>query len=177
MKHIYKFIFQFLLLCITVIIFSCHNADLKSLQITSDKNQSVKTSNNCDYNLWAHVYNPDRLKIIDTCKMVTGTITESNADDDGDQHMLLKLDPGEENLLTPANTVHKNGCLVIEAICVNNISRNKVGDACEGFLNNVDLPRLNQHVKVFGSYVIDSHNGWAEIHPISSIDLIKNKNE
>lgn len=128
----------------------------------------------CDPSLWKYVYNPERLQILDSCKTVTGTIEESNADEDGDQHMLLKLDAGQENLLTERNMKKKEGDLVIEAVCINAISRKKVGDACTGYINKVQLPAVGDHVSVSGSYVIDSHNGWAEIHPITKVELKKN---
>ena len=53
----------------------------------------------CDASLWNHVYNPTRLKQLATCITVTGTIDESDADRDGDQHFLLKLDPGQDTLV------------------------------------------------------------------------------
>jgi hypothetical protein len=127
----------------------------------------------CDSSLWEHVYDPTRLRIIDKCMTVTGVIEESGADDDGDQHMLLKLDAGQENLLKKKNTTKKNGDLVIEAVCINNITNPKVGGACSGYVNHVQLPKPGDHVKVSGSYVIDTHNDWAEIHPISKIEIIK----
>jgi hypothetical protein len=133
----------------------------------------VRTSSDCDPNLWKYVYNPERLQILDKCKTVTGTIEETNADEDGDQHMLLKLDKGQEKLLTKRNIKKKQGDLVIEAVCINKISRKKAMGACKGYVNNVELPKVGDQVKVTGSYVIDSHNGWAEIHPITEIVIIK----
>src|SRR5258705_8235456 len=53
----------------------------------------------CDASLWNHVYNPTRLNQLAPCISVTGVITESSADPDGDQHFLLKLDPGQEKLV------------------------------------------------------------------------------
>ncbi|HZK78383.1 MAG TPA: hypothetical protein VFC35_05695, partial [Gemmatimonadaceae bacterium] len=53
----------------------------------------------CDASLWKRVYNPDRLTVVSSCIFATGTIAESNADDDGDQHFLLKLDKGQKALL------------------------------------------------------------------------------
>ena len=132
--------------------------------------KSLQSSNDCDPKLWKFVYNSERLEVLDKCKMVTGTITESSADEDGDQHMLLNLDKGQEGLLTERNMKKKDGNLVIEAVCINSISRNKAMGACDGFVNNVELPKVGDHVKVTGSYVIDSHNGWAEIHPITKIE-------
>ena len=131
----------------------------------------TQSSNDCDPGLWKYVYNPDRLQVLDKCKTVTGTITETNADEDGDQHMLLNLDKGQENLLTERNMKKKDGNLVIEAVCINNISRKKAMGACDGYVNNVELPKVGDHVKVTGSYVIDTHNGWAEIHPITNVKI------
>ena len=140
----------------------------KTINEPIDTNASV-----CDPNLWKYVYNPTRLKVVDKCISVTGVIKESSADDDGDQHMLLKLDAGQENLLKDRNLKKKKGTLVIEAVCMNTITKSKVGGACKGYINHIQLPKTGDHVKVTGSYVIDSHNGWAEIHPISKIELIK----
>ena len=133
----------------------------------------ISSTPDCDPGLWKYVYDPERLRVLDKCKIVTGTIEETNADEDGDQHMLLKLDKGQENLLTERNIKKKEGDLVIEAVCINNITRKKAMGACNGYVNNVELPKVGDHVKVTGSYVIDSHNGWAEIHPISNIDVLK----
>jgi hypothetical protein len=130
------------------------------------------TSIDCDTSLWQYVYNPARLQVIEKCKTVTGIIEESNADEDGDQHMLLKLDKGQKHLLKEKNKKKKGGDLVIEAVCVNKVLLKKVGSTCEGYINRITLPRVGSHVKVTGSYVIDSHNGWAEIHPITKIELM-----
>lgn len=138
--------------------------------------QSVKdddTSIDCDKSIWKYVYNPERLQIIDTCKTVTGIIEESSANDDGDQHMLLKLDKGQENLLMKNNIKKKQGDLVIEAVCANKATSNKVGNICNGYINKIQLPKIGDHVAVTGSYVNDTHNGWAEIHPITKIKILK----
>lgn len=137
----------------------------------SQQDRATTDTSGCDQNIWNYVYNPTRLEVIDKCKTFTGIIEESNADDDGDQHMLLKLDAGQEYLLKGKNMKKKNGWLVIEAVCMNNIVRTKVGDACKGYVNHVDLPEVGKHVKVTGSYVIDTHNGWSEIHPITKIEV------
>ena len=125
---------------------------------------------NCDSSIWKYVYDRERLKVLDKCKVVTGIIEESSADVDGDQHMLLKLDKGQKGLLTNKNNTKKSGNLVIEAVCINNITRKSAKGACKGYVNKIFLPKKGDHVRVTGSYVIDLHNGWAEIHPISSIE-------
>lgn len=131
-------------------------------------NKSI--SSDCDHTIWKYVYNPDRLEVIDKCKTVTGIIEESDANEDGDQHMLLKLDNGQGELINERNIKKKQGDLVLEAVCANNTTLDKVGNTCNGYVNKIQIPGLGDHVKVTGSYVIDSHNGWAEIHPITKIE-------
>lgn len=133
----------------------------------------MENTANCDSSLWKYVYDNERLKVIDKCKVVTGIIEESNADPDGDQHMLLRLDKGQKGLLTKKNDTKKEGDLVIEAVCVNKITRKRAKGACTGYVNKILLPKKGDHVRVTGSYVIDLHNGWTEIHPISSIEKLK----
>ena len=139
------------------------------LPAVTDDNPAI----DCDTRVWRHVYNPSRLTVRDSCKTVTGVIEESSADEDGDQHMLLKLDAGQTGLLTEKNSQKKQGDLVIEAVCVNNTTLGKVGNACQGYVNKIQLPAVGAHVKVSGSYVIDSHNGWAEIHPITALAILR----
>ena len=67
----------------------------------------------CDPEIWKHVYNPSRLKVIKDCITVSGVITESHAEADGDQHLLLKPDGGNENLLTRKNLKNKKGTEVL----------------------------------------------------------------
>ena len=123
----------------------------------------------CDATLWTHVYNPSRLKVVNQCITVTGTVAESNRDDDGDQHFLVKLDRGQDQLLNKRNMKKKNGDLVAEIVCANKPKLKKAKAACKGFSNPVTLPTVGAHVSVTGTYVIDSHNGWAEIHPVSQL--------
>jgi hypothetical protein len=130
-------------------------------------------ADDCKNSLWKHVYDPSRLEIIDSCISVTGIIKESKAEDDGDQHLLLLLDTGQDELLTKKNYKKKSDDLVLELVCANHIKDKKAKKACKGFKNNVQVPPLETHVKVTGTYVIDSNNGWAEIHPVSKIEVIK----
>lgn len=126
----------------------------------------------CDESLWSRVYNPARLQKLSPCIAVSGTVTQSSADDDGDQHFLLKLDAGEEALVNETNARKKNGDLVVEIVCANPVLLAKVKSVCEGFRNAIAIPRLGEHVRATGSYVIDSHNGWAEVHPVSKLQRI-----
>jgi hypothetical protein len=132
-------------------------------------NASGAASADCDQSLWSHVYDPSRLTILKRCTTVTGTVQESNVDDDGDQHFLVKLDPGQDQLLTKKNIKKKNGDLVAEIVCANKVKIKKAKKACAGFSNPVPLPSVGAHVSVTGSLVLDTHNGWNEIHPVSSV--------
>ncbi len=123
----------------------------------------------CDAALWNHVYDPTRLQIVKQCMTVSGVVEETTADDDGDQHFLLKLDPGQEGLVNKRNNKKKNGDLVVEIVCANPVKIKKAKAACAGYSNHIALPAVGAHVKVTGSYVIDTHNGWAEIHPVSQL--------
>lgn len=168
---------SFFLIFFPIIFYSGINAGAKiksevnNIFVKDDSVGSPKSE--CDPTLWKYVYDAQRLQILDKCKSVTGIIEETNADEDGDQHMLLKLDKGQKELLTKKNKTKKQGDLVIEAVCINNITRKRAMGACTGYVNHVQLPKVGDHVKVTGSYVIDSHNGWAEIHPITKIEIIK----
>ena len=145
-------------------------AIVKSSEVST---KSGTAHSDCDPALWDRVYNPSRLEIKKECLTVTGVIEESSPNSDGDHHMLLKLDAGQDDLLTKKNMNKKDGYLVIEAVCVNTGEDKKVKKTCKGYVNNIKIPDIGAHVRVTGSYVIDSHNGWAEIHPISKIEVIK----
>jgi hypothetical protein len=136
-------------------------------------NASRLAATNCDASLWNHVYDPTRLQKISDCIAATGTIEESSADEDGDQHFLLKLDPGQEGLLKKRNMKKKSGALVVEIVCANPVHIKKARAACAGYTNPITIPAVGAHVKVSGSYVIDTHNKWTEIHPVSQIEVIK----
>jgi hypothetical protein len=141
----------------------------ESAPVATTSNSSGAPSGDCDQSLWNHVYNPTRLTVLKQCMTVTGTVQESNVDDDGDQHFLVKLDPGQDQLLTKKNLKKKNGDLVGEIVCANKAKLKKAKDACAGWSNPVPLPTVGSHVSVIGTFVLDTHNGWNEIHPVSSV--------
>jgi hypothetical protein len=137
--------------------------------VAMTNNTPASSSAGCDQSLWNHVYDPTRLTVLKQCTTVTGTVAESNVDDDGDQHFLVKLDPGQDQLLTKKNIKKKNGDLVGEIVCANKVKIKKARSACAGWSNPVPLPSVGAHVSVTGTFVLDTHNGWNEIHPVSSV--------
>jgi len=131
---------------------------------------SAQNAADCDASLWDRVYTPKRLQQAAVCLSATGVIDESDADPDGDQHLLLKLDPGQESLVNKRNKKKKDNELVIEIVCANPTTMKKPQKACAGYTNRIPIPAMGQHVKVTGSYVLDTHNGWMEIHPVSRVE-------
>jgi len=136
----------------------------------AEASQSV--AGGCDASLWKHVYDPTRLQQLASCLSVTGVIDESDADPDGDQHFLLRLDPGQDSLVNKRNRKKKGGDLVVEIVCANPTTMKKAKRACAGYTNPITIPTLGAHVRVTGTYVFDSHNGWEEIHPVSRIERL-----
>ena len=132
---------------------------------TAEVSQSAATG--CDASLWDHVYSPKRLQQLMPCLSVTGIIDESSVDEDGDQHFLLRLDPGQDTLVNKRNAKKKGGDIVLEIVCANPTTMKKPKSACAGYTNRVPIPAVGAHVRATGTYVIDTHNGWAEIHPVS----------
>lgn len=171
----YKILF---LICLFVV-GSCTSKKVDK-QIKSDKtgdttrNRVVESkASDCDSSLWLHVWRPSRLEVHQNCITATGTIAKLKAEDDGDAHILLDLDKGQENLLNKGNYIDKKGYLVVEVVCVNDITDKKAIGICDGYTNSITIPKVGDHVKVTGSYVLDTHNDWMEIHPVSKIELIK----
>jgi hypothetical protein len=133
----------------------------------------ASTTPTCDKSLWQHVFLPTRLHIVNPCITTTRIIKGIHVENDGDTH--IRLLPDNSSLINQANTKFQNGDLVLEAICQNPVSRPEVGSACHNFNHPpISIPPVGSHVAVTGSYVLDTrNNNWAEIHPITSITLIR----
>jgi hypothetical protein len=132
---------------------------------------NASTSGKCDQSLWNHVYHTERLQIIDSCKSVFGKIESKKSEADGDFHIRLKQDPQFSNLMNSANINGQRGDLVVEPICQHTVTESiAAAVACSNFHQNINIPEVGSHVNVTGSYVLDKeHNGWAGIHPVTSI--------
>lgn len=124
----------------------------------------------------AHVYSPDRLRLLAACVTVTGTIQSETLQVDGDFHVRLRLDPGQtcagQPCLNGGNTSERAGDLVLEPVCENPISQADAVAACQGYHNPLVLPPVNSHVRVMGAFVLDLDHGWNEIHPLDSISVM-----
>jgi hypothetical protein len=97
------------------------------------------------------VYHPDRLKVKSRCHVAVGTVEKVKAElYDGDIHIELKLDPGQDGLLSSGNA-RVGGTLILEIIPWDR--------------SRVLVPDVGQRIEVVGPWVDDTAHGWNEIHP------------
>src|SRR5438309_1503976 len=120
----------------------------------------------------SHVYHPARLTLVNSCITASGIVDRVLAENDGDLHVRLRLDPAYSNLTNNANNLYQNGDLVVEIICVGPVSQADAVSACQNYTNNILIPQQGQHITVSGPYVLDTmHYNWAEIHPVYSLKI------
>ena len=119
------------------------------------------------------VYHPDRLVEQKGCITVTGVIVKKLKEKDGDFHVRLKLDPGQDaDLINDKNVSAQGGNLVFEPICVNKVTQKSAMKACKKFHQEIWLPDKGDHVEVTGIHMLDTEHGWLEIHPVTKIRKI-----
>jgi len=117
------------------------------------------------------------------CIAVTGTIVDATNgkvqdgmrhEADGDTHGWLKVDPQFQDLLNPGNMNNEGGNLVFEIVCEFKVSQADAKPACASYKSTIKIPAIGSHVRIVGSYVRDTnHAQWMEIHPVTSIEVIK----
>jgi hypothetical protein len=82
------------------------------------------------------------------------------------------LDAAYGNLTNSANDLYQYGDLVVEIICVGQITQTDAVSACQNYSNNIPVPNVGQRITVSGPYVLDTdHYNWAEIHPVYSLTV------
>jgi hypothetical protein len=132
----------------------------------------------CRSNPLANVYHPYRLRVIEACATVSGSVTVVRHEDDGDIHFDLALDAQYANLLVPGNVSRQHGWLVIEIVPADGPGctagqppRAPSGTYDYGICTgaSVATPAVGAHVAVTGPYVMDLAHGWTEIHPAWSV--------
>jgi len=124
----------------------------------------------CDPGLWNHVYEKDRLKIIEPCTAVEGRVVSIHRNADGDLH--ISLDPENKAVLNLVNVTHGHRELVVELICDHPAAEPNAQDACHDFHPQITVPKVGDRVRVTGAYVIDRDNGWNELHPVTSVEIL-----
>ena len=90
-------------------------------------------------------------------------------EDDGDRHLWVSLDTTYGNLTNSANLY---GELVVEIICVGQVTQLDAVSACQNYSNSIPVPGPGEHINVSGPYVLDTEHGdWAEIHPVYQLAI------
>lgn len=123
-----------------------------------------------------YVYDPTRLKVVQACIRVTGTVDGMWLATDGDTNILLRLDPPYQHLLTPGNEEgEERGDLGVEAVCTASPVDPIVMALCA---NDHDpyaqpAPRMGEHVWMEGRYILDlDHGSHAELHPLYRMGVV-----
>jgi hypothetical protein len=125
----------------------------------------------CDADLWRHVYRADRLRVIARCTSVDGRITSLDRGQDGD--LQIALDPDHASVLNLVNAIHGHRELVVEVICEHTPAAGDAAAACAAFAAQVTVPKVGDRVRVTGAYVTDRETGWNEIHPATRIEILR----
>jgi hypothetical protein len=128
----------------------------------------------CDASLWQHVYKPERFTVWKRCTSVTGVIKAMKKEADGDFHIQMQIDPGQNGFINQRNIDAQKSCLVLEIICYNKVTQADATQVCKNCPENVQIPKVGDHVEVTGSFVkdLEANHGWNEIHPVSSIKAL-----
>jgi hypothetical protein len=143
-------------------------------QFAAAQGDTTPTKIQCDDSLWNYVYKSYRLHVLEKCKRATGTVKAVSVEDDGDAHLLMKLDSGQEHLLNHFNYERQKGYLVVEVICVYKFGGKHPKIECDGQVNKIYIPAIGERVEVIGTFVLDTKHSWNEIHPVTSIKILKN---
>jgi hypothetical protein len=98
------------------------------------------------------VWGPSRLEVLNPCQAVSGTVTQTTPERDGDTHVLVRVDPQYVYLLTNNQPIPGN--LVVE------IMPRDYG--------HLPVPSAGDHLGLIGAWVYDRNHGWTELHPVWS---------
>jgi len=125
----------------------------------------------CNRDLWSHVYEKDRLRIIQECTAVGGIVASVHNNSDGDVH--IGLDPENKSVLNLVNGMHAQRKLVVEIVCDHPPSVSEALAACRDFHSQTTIPKVGDRIRVTGAYVTDRDNGWNEVHPVTRIEILR----
>jgi len=125
----------------------------------------------------AHVYNPDRLQLLAPCVTVRGVITLIRKEPDGDDHIRLRVDPGQRDPrgghYTAAGNAAEGSDLVLEPVCVHHVTQPDAVSGCAGYHNPLAIRPVGSHIAATGAWVLDlNHGSWAAIHPLVAIEVL-----
>ena len=116
----------------------------------------VTAASRCDQSLWKYVYSPQRLKVVQFCITVRGSIVTTSSEDDGDIHIKVKLDSRYAYLLNRFNRTEEGGNLVVELICVEPPTISQAELTCGKFHQRITVPNVGSSVSITGALVTES---------------------
>lgn len=127
-------------------------------------------ADDCDPELWKHVNEKERLRVLESCTAVEGRVLSLYRASDGDLH--VALDPEHKSVLNLVNVIHAHGALVVEIICEHAADDASDRAACGSLHSRITVPHVGDRVRVTGAYVTDRDNGWNEVHPVTRIEIL-----
>ena len=139
----------------------------------SGKPATVLPAESCNPDLWNHVYDRERLHVIQPCTAVVGRVIFIHYNADGDAH--IALDPDNKSVLNLVNAMHGHRTLIVEAVCDHppaSVNTDALA-VCKDFRSAITIPKEGDRVRVTGAYVTDRDNGWNEIHPATRIEVLR----
>lgn len=126
---------------------------------------------NCDRELWKHIGEKEKLHVVEECTAVEGRVAAWSRAVDGD--LYIELDPEQKSVLNLFNVMNGRGNLAVEVICEHAPSNTADQAACGTFHSQITIPKVGDRVRVTGAYVTDRHYGWREVHPVTSIEILR----
>ncbi len=118
----------------------------------------------------------DKCKEQSACKEEFTKLINAKTEADGDFHITVDLDPQYKFMLNAKNISGQHGYLVVEPVCANTVTQADTlkEHACDNFAQKIYTSSMKgKHVQLIGAYVEDQEHGWRELHPITSITIIK----
>ena len=116
---------------------------------------------------WKFVHERDRLEVLKDNFSVTGVVKNCYQYIDGDFVIDLKLD-SNEFLLNKFNYLKLNGLLEVEIVC----EHKGMFIECLDYVNDVKIPKIGDHIRIWGSWVCDRRHKWCEIHPVTLLEFL-----
>jgi hypothetical protein len=110
-----------------------------------------------------NIHHPNRLKILESEKEVSGVVRGVKSELDGDIHIRLYIE--DKSLLTINNQKDEDGCLVLEIVC----AKESIFSTCKNYKSKIPIPKVGDSIQVSGPYVYDKIHGINEIHPVCSL--------
>jgi hypothetical protein len=133
----------------------------------------------CESDPLAGVHDPDRLTVLTKCATFVGTVVRAPKlnPSDGDVTFNATPDPGSASMLNAQNRAE--GGLHLEIVPRDQPgcppgqpakgSEDNLGK-CSG--RDVVFPPLGAHIRVTGTWVLDTWNNWNEIHPVWKVEIL-----